>query len=120
MNDAVEEMLRKRLDKYGDSGHVFLNEDGHPWTNNALGLRMRRLRERAGIKADANGEEFVLYTNRHTFLTHAAADPTITESILADVGGHTDVETTRKYIHLASQLVEDAGRRVADSLQPGK
>lgn len=120
MNDAVEEMLRRRLEKYGDSGYVFLNEDGLPWTKDALGLRMRRLRKRAGIRPDANGEEFVLYTNRHTFLTHAAADPNITESILADIGGHTDVATTQKYIHLASQIVADAGRRVADGLQPGK
>lgn|SRR6185437_14004364 len=117
MNDEVEEVLRERLKKSTPGERVFLNEDGKPWTRNALGLRMRRLRKRAGIRPNENGEEFVLYTNRHTFLSCAAMDPTITEAVLAEVGGHTDIRTTRRYIHLANQTVADAGRRVADKLR---
>jgi integrase len=116
MGDAVEDLLRKRLEKFGPTGHVFLNADGKPWTLNALGLRMRRLRVRAGIKPDEQGEEFVLYTNRHTFLTEAGADPTIPLFTLMKMAGHTDPATTERYVHAARAAVAEAGRRVGNNL----
>jgi integrase len=116
MPAVVEAVLRRRLEQFGPDGHVFLNADGKPWRLNALGLRMRRLRVRAGVKPDAQGEQFVLYTNRHTFMTAAGADPTISPAHLARVGGHTDTKTTDKYIHSAMVAVADAGRRVGDTI----
>jgi integrase len=101
MATAVEAVRRRRLEQFGPTGHVFRNADGNPWRKDALGLRMRRLRVRAGVKPDQQGEEFVLYTNRHTFLTAAGADPSISPTHLARVGGHSSTATTDKYIHLA-------------------
>jgi integrase len=120
MNQEVEEVLRARLAKYGEGERVFLNEDGKPWTRNALGLRMRRLRRRAGVRADERGEEFVLYTQRHTFISTAGMDASIPDAVRVDVAGRT----TRLYTHLHDDVVAEAGRRVADSLRgqatPGK
>jgi integrase len=116
MNDAVEAVLRERLAKYGRGERVFLNEDGRPWTRNALGLRMRRLRKRAGVKPDERGEEFVLYTNRHSFISRAGMDPTIPEAVRVDMAGHTDGRTTRLYTHIHDEAVAEAGRRVADAM----
>lgn len=82
MPSAVKVVLR-RLEEFGPTGRVFLNAKGRPWTKNALGLRMRRLRVRAGVKPDEQGEEFVLYTQRHTFMTAAGADPTVSPTHLA-------------------------------------
>jgi integrase len=120
MCDEVERVLRRRLQESGGEGHVFRNADGRPWTKDALGLRMRRLRKRAGIRPDARGEQFVLYTYRHTFLTEAGADPGVSELALKDLGGHTDLRTTARYVHLSRQQVAEAGRRVAARLSsPG-
>jgi integrase len=116
MNAEVAAVLRRRLGEQGGEGHVFRNAAGRPWTKDALALRMRRLRERAGVGADERGERFVLYTNRHTFLTEAAVDPTISEAVLSEMAGHTDPRTTRRYTHLRREVVGDAGRRVADRL----
>ncbi|AWM39245.1 hypothetical protein C1280_21150 [Gemmata obscuriglobus] len=116
MPTAVETVLRRRMEQFGTTGHVFLNADGQPWTKNALGLRMRRLRVRAGVQADEQGEEFVLYTNRHTFMTAAGADPTISPPHLARLGGHTNTKTTDKYIHANLAAVADAGRRVGEGI----
>jgi integrase len=124
MNGEVEKMLRERLAKYGERERVFLNEDGKPWTKNALGLRMRRLRERAGIRPDERGEEFVLKTNRHTFLPTAGMDASIPDALRVEVTNHTDGRTTQIYTHLREEAIAEAGRRVADSLlaqdTPGK
>lgn len=116
MNAEVERILRDRLKKHGPEGHVFVNSDGLPWNRNSLGLRMRRLRKRAGIGPDHDGEEFVLYTNRHTFITAGADDTSVSRFVLQEVGGHTDPRTTARYIHLAQRSVADAGRRIADRL----
>ena len=112
-NEEVELMLRERLEKYGQGERVFLNEKGKPWTRNALGLRMRRLRKRAGIQPDAGGEEFVLYTNRHTFITTSGMLESIPEAVRVDMAGHTDGRTTRLYTHIHDDVVAEAGRRVA-------
>jgi integrase len=124
MHEVVEKMLRERQAKYGQAEWVFLNEEGKPWTKNALGLRMRRLRKRAGIQPDERGEYFVLYTNRHTFLSTAGMDASIPDALRTEVANHTDGRTTQLYTHLRDDAVAEAGRRVADSLRaqdtPGK
>jgi integrase len=116
MNDEVRQVLLRRRARFGGAGHVFLNADGRPWTKDALGLRMRRLRDRAGIRPDEQGEQFVLYTNRHTFLTRAGADPTISQSALAELAGHSSTTTTERYVHAARLAVAESGRRVADGI----
>ena len=116
MNNVVERMLRDRLEKYGRGERVFVNADGNSWTRNALGLRMRRLRKRAGVKADERGEEFVLYTNRHTFITTSGEISSIPESVRVDMAGHTDARTTRGYTHTRDETIARAGRQVADVL----
>lgn len=108
---SAEKLLRWRLRSLGctletrpailDGERVFLNERGHAWTGNALRCRMRRLRVKAGIGPDENGEQIVMYTARHTFGTGAAAEG-VSDRRLADLMGHTDTKMTQKYIHLAN------------------
>jgi integrase len=100
MPPIVENLLRWRLRVYGQTERVFLNEDGKPWTNNALRCRMRRLREKAGITPDANGENIVMYSTRHTFATAAIASG-VSDKRLSELLGHTDSKTTQRYVHLA-------------------
>src|SRR5262249_13161991 len=40
MPPIVEALLRWRMQRYGQAGHVFLNEDGNQWQNDALRCRM--------------------------------------------------------------------------------
>ncbi|MBN9523930.1 hypothetical protein J0H58_36380 [bacterium] len=62
MSPEVEAVLRRRAEQHGRTGHVFLNVDDRPWTKNALGLRMRRLRvaappaEQVKASGTLNGE----------------------------------------------------------------
>jgi len=108
-------MLRKRQAAQAASSCVFLNEDGNPWTKDALALRMRRLRKRAGIRADSRGEQVVLYTNRHTYLTNAA--PEISAPMLGAIADHSDPRTTRRYLHHSPADLVEAGRKVVQHLK---
>jgi hypothetical protein len=60
MPPIVENLLRWRLRVHGETERVFLNEDGKPWKHNALRCGMMRLRERAGVAPDENGETIVM------------------------------------------------------------
>lgn len=117
MPHFIEKLLRWRRSR-SQSAFAFVNENGNLWTKDALSLRMRRLRERAGIGPDAHGEQFVLYTNRHTYLTKAASVMTPPE--LQALAGHTDYRTTGRYVHLAQQqkILVDAARRAVAALLP--
>ena len=116
---AAEGLIRWRLREVGhtpatrpaalNGERVFLNSDGQPWRYNALRCRMRRLRVKAGIGPDENGEQVVLYTARHTFGTGAAAAG-VSDRRLADLMGHTDPKMTQKYIHLANPDLQRAAR----------
>lgn len=103
----VEAVLRARLRVRTDSPYVFVNEDGQPWTKDAMCLRMRRLRERVGLKPDAKGEPIVLTSTRHSFLTQAA--PKVSGPMLGVLADHTDPRTTQRYLHVPPRDIYQAG-----------
>jgi integrase len=114
---CVGEVLKRRMGARGASPLVFLNSRGTAWRKDSLGLAMRRARERAKLTPDAAGERVVLYTNRHTFLTAAGADPTISQSTLAEIAGHTSPVTTARYVHAARQSVAAAAVRASKHVE---
>ncbi len=95
---------------HGPEDLVFLNTDGNPWTRTALHSQMRRLRERVGLQVKA-GENIVLYSNRHTFATERVGR--VSDIELAELLGHTDTTTTRRYVHLNLERLRQIQRRAA-------
>lgn len=91
--------------------YVFLNEDGNPWTANAVRCRMMRLRDKLGFEPDANGEHVVAYTMRHTAATQATARG-VRDKLLAELMGHTSTSTTQRYQHPQAEHLADAIQRV--------
>ncbi len=116
MPPVVERMLRYRLRRFGAKERVFTNRRGRPWKKDALVLRMRRVRERGGIPMDENGENLVLYTNRHTLLTEAARHG-VTGPQLQLLGGWTSIQMADRYVHLAEEDTYRAGLKAAEGLR---
>jgi integrase len=76
---------------------------------------MRRLRAKLKLKPDANGENVVAYTFRHTAATRACTSG-VPDPVLADLMGHTSTDTTRRYQHpqldhLAKAIQQMNGRK---------
>lgn len=88
--------------------HVFLNTQGKPYTKDSFVHTMARIRKRAGIEPKG-GEQIVLYSNRHTFGTEKTAK--VSDIELAELMGHTEVQTTHRYIHLNADRLHDIRRR---------
>lgn len=76
---------------------VFLTARGTPWNRWNLCLRMRRLREKANVPADAK-----LYGIRHQFGTQSIVNG-VDLKTLAELMGHTTTRMTEHYIHLAGR-----------------
>ena len=87
---------------------VFTNQRGRAYTKDCLVRKMARLRVAHEVEAKG-GEQFVLYTNRHTFGTESTGK--ITDLELAELMGHTNVSTTRRYVHLNADRLQDIQRR---------
>jgi integrase len=113
---VVEEVLRRREKEKGESPHVFLNGAGKPWTAHNIAHYFQRLRQRVGLGPDSQGEELVLYSNRHTLLTQAVRNGA-TGPQLQLLGGWTKLETARHYIHLGEHDVYQAGMKAAEGVQ---
>jgi integrase len=105
-------LLARLLDRaLSASEFIFHNSQGKPWTTNALRLRMRRLRKRLGLGADARGERVVCYTIRHTQAT-AAAVRGVRDRVLAELMGHTSTRTTARYQHIELDHLQAAMERL--------
>ena len=93
-------------------------EDGNPWviTGAKLGEALsdvygqwHRIRCRARIK------DVRLHNLRHSFASRALALGE-TLPVIGKLLGHSDIETTARYAHLARDSVYDAAERIADNI----
>lgn len=81
-----------------DSGRLFLNSSGQPWTRNAIRCRMRSMRLRLGLEPGA-----VAYAYRHTYATNAMVNG-VDVATVAELLGHTDLRmVSQVYGHLEKQ-----------------
>ena len=84
----------------GKKPGAHLTDLQHPW---------RRIRARAGL------EDVRIHDLRHSFASRALA---LGESLpmIGKLLGHTQVQTTARYAHLANESVKASGSRVGDSI----
>lgn len=105
------QMLRLKANCPAGESRIWLNTHRRPLSSNAVRCLMRRLRRRLAIPADADGENVVAYTFRHSCATLAAAQGVV-DRLLADLLGHVETRTTGRYVHLRVQHLRDAMRRL--------
>jgi site-specific recombinase XerD len=108
--------LLKRIKRQDgvDRRHVFVNAQGLPWKRTSLGLRLKRLRIRAGVPNDAT-----LYGIRHQFGTQAIIRG-IDIKTLSELMGHRTTQMTEHYCHLAGHQPHlAAAMQRAVSARPG-
>lgn len=102
INNQLMEVLKKLKETNKKGTLVFQDERGGPIENNRLRKRLMSLTRRCGFP-DATK----LHTLRHTFASHLVMKgvdlPTVSKLM-----GHTDIETTMIYSHLADSHVDKA------------
>jgi integrase len=110
--------LTRRLCVKHPEGPIFRNTRGLPWTVNATGRQMRRLRRR--MKLD---EKIVCYASRHTYATEAL-ERGIPPATVAELLGHQDLTMlSEHYAHLGEKkdhLRNAAASAVKPPADPGR
>jgi integrase len=93
--ETVALLVRQR-ERYR-SGALLRNSRGDAWTENAIGLAMRRTRERVGIP------QAIAYGLRHTFATDALSNG-VPDAQVAELLGHSGTAMLhRHYSHLGAK-----------------
>lgn len=115
MPPVIEAMLRYRLRRFGRTEVVFTNSRLRPWKRDGFAVRMRRVRDRAGITPDDNGENLVMSTSRHTLLTQAARNGASGPQLQL-LGGWTSLQMADRYVHLAESDTYQAGLKAIEGL----
>ena len=104
--DRSMEVIR---DQRRDSGCVFLNSRGRPWTVDALTHKMGVTRKRLKM-----GVECVLYSYRHGLASRAINSGNVNPALLARLLGHQDLKQLMKiYLHEDGDVMRQAARKAA-------
>ncbi len=93
--EAIEEFHRRFSKGSSKTGVVFHALKGTPLTRGKLYESFRRAGERAGLDGIIG-----VHTLRHTFATHLAMK-NVPVRTLQEYMGHSDIQTTMIYLHLA-------------------
>ncbi len=99
------EKALKSLKRRGE--HVITNRSGRFVTPNALTARLAAAQRRAGL--GPSGPHIL----RHTFCSHLVLRGVHVRTI-QKLAGHANLSTTEVYMHLISEVEEDAIRRLRE------
>jgi integrase len=87
---TIRPLLQRLCEKYPE-GPLFRNEDGNPWTTNAIRSRFRRVRKKLNI------EQLFLYAVRHTWETNMLLEKPL--QLVAELAGHDPKTAMTNYNH---------------------
>lgn len=91
LSKEADEIARRQLANHPNVDVVFLNDDGTPYSADALRRRLARWCKRAGVP------KMPPYALRHVFGTLQASNGT-NQTILAQLMGHSNLQTTARYV----------------------
>jgi site-specific recombinase XerD len=94
---------------YGQHEFVFCRKDGSLPKETFLRWHLPRWLERAGI--ELNGRKIVPHSARHS-LASALEAMGVPLRYIQDILGHSDLKTTRGYLHTVSGAINDMGSKI--------
>lgn len=90
-----------------DAGPLFVGNSGRPMSRDAIRAAIKRLAQRAGIALPAQAP---IHAGRHGF-AHAMIDGGAEISELAQMMGHSDINTTYRYVRERRDRLQEAHRK---------
>jgi integrase len=106
-NQDIEQILAE--DTWHDHGFVFAQPDGRPIDPSDDYAEWRDLLKTTGVPATK------LHNARHTAASILILLGVPIE-VVQEILGHSDVRTTRRYVHVASEMAKKATERIGDAL----
>ena len=109
----------------GDDSRLFTTKTGRGWPYPHVNTSFHNVRRAAGIVCAADCPPPRIHDIRHTAAVHrvvawyrAGRDVQRLLPRLATYLGHIDIKSTQRYLHMTTDLLQEASRRFASYAQP--
>jgi site-specific recombinase XerD len=115
LNEAVVQAIGEYLACRPQTGsrHLFVSREGKPLACRAVNRTVGRAIRKAGLE----GQGITPHKLRHTFATHLIRNGVDVRTV-QELLGHSDLETTAKYLHSDTRTKHAAVAKIAGLLGP--
>ena len=111
----LQEAIKELWASYGQHEFVFCNAKGKLPGSNYLRRWLPRWIEAAGI--DLAGRDIVPHGSRHS-LASALEDNGVSLRQIQDMLGHSDLKTTKRYLHDTTDHINKMGQKIGEISKP--
>jgi integrase/recombinase XerD len=108
----LQEAIKKIWAENGHHEFVFCDKDGSYLKPNWIRKRFPKWLDLAGIKLD--GRDIVPHSARHS-LASMLEEHGISLRYIQDMLGHSDLKTTKRYLHSTSETIKTIGKKIAEA-----
>jgi site-specific recombinase XerD len=112
MTPTLAEITRRLVAAHPE-GPIFRNEDGNPWTAQAINCRFRRKKNR---KRDPLDKDVVAYLYRHSYGTEAL-EAGVPDATVAELMGHSGTAVLHKHYSKLREKHEHLRRSAAQAVK---
>jgi integrase len=107
----LQNSIRRLWEENGQHDFVFCNKDGKVIGPSWIKGRFKKWLERAGI--ELGGRRIVPHSSRHSIASLLEARG-VSLRYIQDFLGHSDLKTTKNYLHSTSKTIRDIGNKISD------
>jgi integrase/recombinase XerD len=111
----LQDAIKKLWAENGQKEFVFSEKDGSYLRPGWIRTRFPKWLDRAGIKAD--GRKIVPHSSRHS-LASLLEERGISLRYIQDMLGHSDLKTTKRYLHSTSATIKTIGNKISEAMKP--
>jgi integrase len=113
----LQEAIKKLWEENGEHEFVFSFKNGKTPGPSWIKGRFKKWLDRAGI--EVGGRKIVPHSSRHSLASLLEARGTSLRYI-QDLLGHSDLQTTKTYLHSTDQTIRDIGRKIESKINESK
>ncbi|MDR0324416.1 MAG: site-specific integrase [Treponema sp.] len=107
----LQEAIKKLWEENGQHEYVFSWKDGSIPGSTWIYLNFPKWLKRAGISL--NGRNIVPHSARHS-LASLLEEKGVSIRYIQELLGHSDLETTKMYLHSTEKTIRDIGKKISD------
>jgi integrase/recombinase XerD len=111
----LQTAIKKLWEENGQHEFVFCLKNGHFLHSSWIKRRFPLWLERAGIKTD--GRNLVPHSSRHS-LASLLEDRGVSLRYIQDLLGHSDLKTTKRYLHSTDATIRKIGEKITEMMIP--
>jgi len=112
----LQEAIKKLWEENGKHEFVFCQKNGRVIGSSWIKKRFSKWLKRAGI--ELGGRRIVPHSSRHS-LASLLEERGVSLRYIQELLGHSDLKTTKIYLHITEKTIRDIGRKISEVMEGG-